>query len=64
MVKLFSILELYSPIYSIGVIFSFFEGSLSTENFSKEWMFLVSAFGFYYLFWLSILIKNFIFNDD
>lgn len=55
---------LYSPIYSIGVIVSFFDGSLSSEDYSEGWIFSVSALGFYYLFWLSILIKNFIFNDD
>jgi hypothetical protein len=58
----FTLLYILSPLASIGVIDSFFNGTLTMEDIGEGWIFLYAALGFYNLFWLCILIKNLLFK--
>jgi hypothetical protein len=55
---------LFSPLFSISVIMSFFNGTLSAEDISEGWMISLGAMGFYCMFWLCILIRSFVMSND
>ncbi|MFM2315247.1 MAG: hypothetical protein RLZZ04_4523 [Cyanobacteriota bacterium] len=55
---------IFSPLFSIGVIISFFDGTLTAEDISEGWMFSLATMGFYCLFWLYILIKSFVSSEE
>jgi len=57
---LFTPTYLFSPLFSVAVIDGFFNGTLTPEDIDEGWMLFLAAMGFHCLFWLCILIKNFV----